>query len=174
MKPIIPPTGTERTLGEKEIIVSKTDTTGKLTYANKKFLEISGYTENEVLGVQHNVIRHPDMPRIIFKFLWERLVAREEVFAYVLNLCKEGDHYWVLAHVTPSLGEDGTILGYHSNRRASDPSLVNNTIVPLYKKLRDIEQKATSPKQGLESSQSALTDIIDKQGGNYDRWLFSL
>ncbi|MEH6475604.1 MAG: PAS domain-containing protein [Sneathiella sp.] len=174
MKSIIPPTGTERILGEKEIIVSKTDTTGKLTYANKKFLEISGYTENEVLGVQHNVIRHPDMPRIIFKFLWERLVAREEVFAYVLNLCKEGDHYWVLAHVTPSLGEDGTILGYHSNRRASDPSLVNNTIVPLYKKLRDIEQKATSPKQGLESSQSALTDIIDKQGGNYDRWLFSL
>lgn len=174
MRQSVTPTGTERVLGEKEIIVSKTDTTGKITYANKKFLEISGYEEEEVLGVQHNVIRHPEMPRSVFKFLWERLENREEIFAYVNNLCKEGDHYWVLAHVTPSVGENGEVFGYHSNRRCVDQELVKTTIAPLYKQLCDIEQAESSPKEGLNKSVAALNSFIQDQGGNYDRWLFSL
>lgn len=174
MKQMIQPTGVERILGEKEIIVSKTDPTGKITYANKQFLEISGYTESEVLGVQHNVIRHPDMPRAIFQFLWDRLKAGQEVFAFVINLCKEGDHYWVLAHVTPSVGEDSQVFGYHSNRRSIDLTLIKSTIAPLYAKLCKIEAEATSPKQGLSDSMAALENFIEEKGGNYDRWLFSL
>jgi PAS domain S-box-containing protein len=174
MKRNIKPTGVERILGTKEIIVSKTDPTGKITYANKQFLEISGYTEAEVLGVQHNVIRHPDMPRAIFQFLWDRLKAGKEVFAFVLNLCKEGDHYWVLAHVTPSVGEDGQVFGYHSNRRSINPELIKSTIAPVYAQLCKIEADASSPKQGLADSMAALENFIEEKGGNYDRWLFSL
>ncbi len=70
MRPTISPTGTERVLGEKEIIVTKTDLAGKITYANKKFLDVAGFREDEVMGLQHNIVRHPDMPRAIFLFLW--------------------------------------------------------------------------------------------------------
>ncbi|MBE7635580.1 PAS domain-containing protein [Sneathiella sp. P13V-1] len=174
MRPSTELTGQERTLGEKEIIVSKTDLTGKLTYANKTFLNISGYTEEEILGVQHNLIRHPDMPRAIFKFLWDRLEAGEEVFAYVINQSKNGDHYWVLAHVTPSKDPQGNVVGYHSNRRAVDKELIKNVIIPVYASLADIENSASSPREGLEASTAALYDFVDSKGGNYDKWIFSL
>ncbi|WP_206378209.1 PAS domain-containing protein [Sneathiella limimaris] len=174
MRPSVTPTGTERVLHTKEIIVSKTDLTGKITYANKQFLEISGYSEDEVLGVQHNCIRHPDMPRSIFQFLWDRLKSGNEVFAYVINLCKEGDHYWVLAHVTPSMDESGNVLGYHSNRRAVNPEVVKNVIAPVYAQLKQVENAASSPKQGLADSMEVLKAFIAEKGGNYDRWIFSL
>ncbi len=174
MRPSNELTGHERTLGEKEIIVSKTDLTGKLTYANKTFLDISGYAEEEILGVQHNLIRHPEMPRAVFKFLWDRLGAGEEVFAYVVNQSKNGDHYWVLAHVTPSKDPEGNVVGYHSNRRAVDKELINNVIVPVYASLTEIENSASSPKEGLEASTAALYDFVDSKGGNYDKWIFSL
>jgi PAS domain S-box-containing protein len=167
-------TGTERVLGDKNIIVSKTDITGKMTYANKSFLDISGYDEEEILGVQHNLIRHPDMPRAIFKFLWGRITTDQETFAYVLNRSKNGDHYWVLAHVTPSKDDQGSTVGYHSNRRAVDNGLINSVITPVYKQLCDIEQSATSPKQGLQASLEALGQFVQSKGGNYDKWLFSL
>jgi len=174
MRPSVPLTKNERLLGEKEIIVSKTDLTGKITYANKTFLNISGYSEEEVLGVQHNCIRHPEMPRAVFKFLWDRLANGEEVFAYVINQSKNGDHYWVLAHVTPSKDPDGNVVGYHSNRRAVDKSIVDNVISPVYASLCNIESSAASPKAGLEASMAALGDFVDEKGGNYDQWLFSL
>jgi len=174
MRPDVSPTGRQRILDEKEIIVSKTDLTGKITYANNKFLNISGFQESELLSIQHNIIRHPQMPRVIFKFLWDRLSAKEEVFAYVLNLCKQGDHYWVLAHVTPSINNAGVVTGYHSSRRAVDQSIIQNTIEPVYKLLLDIEQSSNSPKQGLESSYETLLSFIQEKGGNYDKWLFSL
>lgn len=174
MRPSVPLTGNERLLGEKEIIVSKTDLTGKLTYANKTFLDISGFAEEEVLGEQHNCIRHPEMPRAVFKFLWDRLGDGEEVFAYVVNQCKNGDHYWVLAHVTPSKDPQGNVVGYHSNRRAVDKTVVDNVISPVYSSLCKIEGAAASPKAGLEASMEALGDFVDEKGGNYDQWLFSL
>ncbi|MBL4740196.1 MAG: PAS domain S-box protein [Sneathiella sp.] len=174
MRPDVSPTGHQRILGEKEIIVSKTDLTGKITYANNKFLTISGFQESELLGIQHNIIRHPQMPRVIFKFLWDQLNAKNEVFAYVLNLCKHGDHYWVLAHVTPSLNDAGVVTGYHSSRRAVDQSIVQSTIVPVYEQLSKAEKSTTSPKQGLESSYKTLLSFIQENGGNYDKWLFSL
>ncbi len=174
MRPTITPTGNERVLGEKEIIVSKTDLSGKITYANKKFLEIAGYHEEEVMGVQHNVVRHPKMPRSIFLFLWNQLQAGHEVFAYVINLSKNGDHYWVLAHVTPSINDTGQVTGYHSNRRAVDPVIAKDVIAPVYASLVGLENSAASPKEGLDASYKALEAFIQDQGGNYDKWLFSL
>ena len=114
------PTGVERTFGEDEIIVSKTDAKGIIRYANGVFLRVSGYEEADVLGQPHNIIRHPEMPRCIFRLLWDTIASGEEIFAYVLNLAADGAHYWVFAHVTPSFGPRGEIIGYHSNRRLPD------------------------------------------------------
>ena len=87
------PSGMESLLGEENIIVSKTDLQGRITYANRTFLEISGYTEAELLGAPHNLIRHPEMPRCVFKYLWDTIRAGNEAFAYVVNLAKNGNHY---------------------------------------------------------------------------------
>ena len=110
-------TGVEQTFADDEIIVSKTDTSGRITYANDVFLRICGYREDELLDQPHSMIRHPDMPRAVFKLLWDRISSGGEIFAFVVNCCRNGDHYWVLAHVTPDFDEAGRIVGYHSSRR---------------------------------------------------------
>jgi PAS domain S-box-containing protein len=110
--------GRERTFGEDEIIVTKTDPKGRITYANDVFLRVAGYTEAEVLGKAHNLVRHPEMPRCVFKYLWDTIASGEEVFAYVLNRARNGDHYWVFAHVTPTFDQHNRIVAYHSNRRS--------------------------------------------------------
>ena len=136
MKEKLALTGVERFFDVDDIIVSKTDLKGRITYANDVFLEIAGYTEQEVLGQPHSMIRHPDMPRCIFKLLWDTIQGGQEIFAYVINRCKNGDHYWVYAHVTPSKGVGGEIVGYHSNRRVPERSIVEKTIIPLYQELK--------------------------------------
>jgi PAS domain S-box-containing protein len=128
----IVPTGRESFLDLEEIIVSKTDLKGRITYANDVFLRVARMTEAEVIGAPHNIIRHPEMPRAVFQLLWERIESGHECFAYVLNMAKNGDHYWVFAHVTPSRDAKGTITGYHSNRRKPDPGQIA-AVAPLYK-----------------------------------------
>lgn len=111
------PVDEEVHFGEEEFIVSKTDIKGRLTYANEVFCRVSEMKTEEVIGQPHSLIRHPDMPRSIFKLLWDSIEAGSEVFAYVKNMSKTGKFYWVLAHVTPSLDGNGEVNGYHSNRR---------------------------------------------------------
>ena len=107
-------TGVERTFNEGEVIVTKTDLKGRITYANDIFQRASAVTEKDALGQPHNFIRHPDMPRSIFKLMWETIASRQELFAYVVNRALNGDHYWVYAHVTPSFNDAGEIVGYLS------------------------------------------------------------
>ncbi|WP_350333117.1 PAS domain-containing protein [Coralliovum pocilloporae] len=174
MKKAITPTGREVYFAENDIIVSKTDLKGKITYANTTFMDISGYRKNEVIGAPHNMIRHPDMPRCVFKLLWETISSKAEIFAYVKNMTKSGDHYWVLAHVTPSLNADNEIVGYHSNRRVPNRDVLTRTIEPLYAKLRQEELSQDSKKKGLELSQDTLTALIADKGVSYDEFVFSL
>ncbi len=103
--------------------------------ANDVFLRIAGYTQAEVLGRPHNLIRHPDMPQAVFKLLWDTLAAEQEIFAYVVNLAGDGAHYWVFAHVTPTYNRAGQVTGYHSNRRAPDQRAID-AVVPLYAQMR--------------------------------------
>lgn len=102
MKPHITPLQRERVLREEDFIVSKTDAKGRITYANRIFMEFAGYPERELLGVQHNLIRHPDMPRAVFKMMWETVQAGREFFGYVKNLASDGSYYWTFANVTPA------------------------------------------------------------------------
>ncbi|SHL67776.1 PAS domain-containing protein [Roseibium suaedae] len=167
-------TGRERTFQENEIIVSKTDLKGRITYANRTFLEVAGYTEKEVMGEPHSILRHPAMPRAVFKLMWDTLGAGEEIFAYVINRCKNGDHYWVNAHVTPSRNTKGELVGYHSNRRVPDRRVVEEKILPLYKSLKALEDGADNRKDGLVVSSKAVADLLASKGCRYDEFIATL
>ncbi|MCR4376574.1 MAG: PAS domain-containing protein [Rhodospirillales bacterium] len=167
-------TGVERFFKPNEVIVSKTDLKGRITYANEIFQRIAGYTEQELLGQPHSIVRHPAMPRCVFKLLWDTLEAGEEIFAYVLNRAKNGDHYWVFAHVTPSFDEQGNIISYHSSRRVPRRDVVEGVITPLYKQLLDAENSFDNSKEGLAVSFQAVLDLLNEKGVSYDELIFSL
>ncbi|TKJ28528.1 PAS domain-containing protein [Blastococcus sp. CCUG 61487] len=169
----IRPTGVERTFGRDELIVSKTDLRGVITYANDVFLRVSGYAMAEIIGQPHNLIRHPDMPRAVFQLLWDTLAARRELFAYVNNLAADGSHYWVLAHMTPSFGPDGSVTGYHSSRRKPSPRAVD-AIRPLYERLLAEERRHPTARAAVAASSQLLTELVDEHGGSYDELVWSV
>lgn len=119
MRVNLPITNNEYELCDDAALVSRTDTKGRIVYANPAFVEASGYTEEELLGQQHNLVRHPDMPAEAFADLWSTLKKGHPWSGMVKNRCKNGDYYWVLANVTP-LRENGVTSGYLSVR--SKPS----------------------------------------------------
>lgn len=168
------PTGVERFFREDEVIVSKTDLKGRLTYVNRVFIDISGYQEPELLGEPHSLIRNPEMPRSVFKLLWDTIGAGREIFAYVNNMSKNGDHYWVLAHVTPSFDKNDQIVGYHSNRRVPDRDVLNSTIIPLYKAVLEEENRHKNAKEGMNKGFEMLLDAVKQKGMNYDELIFAL
>jgi len=169
----IPLTGRERTFNEDDIIVSKTDLKGRLIYANDIFLDIAGYSEAETIGQPHSFIRHPEMPRCIFKLLWDTIQDKREIFAYVVNRCKNGDHYWVLAHVTPTIEPDGSVSGYHSNRRVPRKESLN-VIQPLYSQLLAEEGRHANKKDGLAASEAMLQGMLRDKGTRYDKFILSI
>lgn len=173
MKPIITPTGREATFDNDEIIVSKTDLRGIITYANDVFARVSRYRPSELIGAPHNIVRHPEMPRCVFKLLWDTIKAGQEIFAYVLNLAKDGSHYWVFAHVTPSYDEAGRHVGYHSSRRVPYPDALVK-VKPLYQKLLAEEARSADPRQGAANAGRLLRQVLEEQGMDYSEFVFSL
>ncbi|MEU4221609.1 PAS domain-containing protein [Actinoplanes sp. NPDC026623] len=165
-------TGETRDFGAHELIVTKTDLKGRLTYTNDVFLRISVYDERDVIGRPHSIIRHPDMPKVIFKLLWDSLTAGQEIFAYVVNLASDGVAYWVLAHVTPSFGADGRIVGYHSSRRLPEPRAVE-AAAALYARLR-AEEERLGGQAGLAASWQLLQDMLAERGQTYDEFVWEL
>lgn len=171
-KPV--PNDTERFFLPSEIIVSKTDLKGRMTYVNRVFCSVAGYTEGELLGKPHNLIRHPDMPRGVFKLLWDRLEDGHEVFAYVKNMCKGGEFYWVLAHVTPTFGASGEIVGYHSNRRVPARESIA-AVESVYRDLMALEAKYSNPKEAAAAGMQAILKLVKSAGfPSYDAFVFSI
>jgi PAS domain S-box-containing protein len=167
------PTGAEVTFDADELIVTKTDLKGIVTYANETFLRLTVYREEDVVGQPHNVIRHPDMPRCVFKLIWDTVVSGQEIYAYVLNLASEGSAYWVLAHVTPSVDPTGRVIGYHSSRRWPDLAAVE-AVRPLYARLRAEERRHDRSSDGLDASWRMLHDVLDGRGESYDQFVWTL
>lgn len=165
--------GVERTFDRDQIIVSKTDLKGRIIYANEVFISLAGYTEEELLGQPHSIIRHPDMPRCVFKLLWSTIEAGKEIFAYVKNRSKNGDHYWVLAHVTPTFNSSGKIISYHSNRRAPNREAIAK-VEALYRDLLAIERAASNQKEGMEQAFAAMVAKLQAAGLPYEEFVFTL
>ena len=122
---------------EKGLIVSSTDLKGIITYANRKFCEISGYTKNELVGKNHNIVRHPDMPKALFQEVWDTIQAGKEWTGIIKNLRKDGEYYWVYSHITP-IAIDGKTMGYTAVRRPASATEIEE-IIPIYKDLIEKE-----------------------------------
>jgi len=167
------PTGRFVEFGRDEIIVSKTDLKGRITYANGVFMKVAGYVEAELVGQPHSLVRHPQMPRCVFKLLWETVQAGREFFGYVLNLCKSGDGYWVFAHVTPSYDASGSIVGFHSNRRLPHADGVQ-AATRLYAELLAEEQRHSDRAAGLAASTALIQRKLGAAGLDYDQFVFTL
>ncbi|PFG37223.1 PAS domain S-box-containing protein [Flavimobilis soli] len=163
---------TERRLAPDDLVVTKTDLRGHITYANETFLRVSGASETEVAGRAHNLIRHPDMPGGVFRLMWDTLGAGEEIFAYVLNRAIDGPFYWVLAHVTPTRDRSGAVVAYHSTRRAPSRDAIP-PVRDLYARMRELE-RGRPRREGAEASLAWLTEHLDSQGLSYEEWLWSL
>jgi PAS domain S-box-containing protein len=168
----ITPQNQEIVMLEGDLIVSKTDVKGRITYGNRAFNQYSGFTENELLGTQHNIIRHPDMPRGVFKLLWDRLKGGQEVFAYVKNITKSGAYYWVFANVTPSYDAQGTLLGYFSVRRKPNPAALKQ-IQPLYTQMLEAERLAGA-RDAMDASTQLLLGILADKKLSYDDFVLGL
>ncbi|MBE0499327.1 MAG: PAS domain-containing protein [Campylobacterales bacterium] len=158
----------ERKMDENDFIVSKTDLKGKISYCNRIFMEMAEYSEEELLGAPHSIIRHPEMPKAVFKLLWDRIQKKEEVFAYVLNRTKNKNEYWVFANVTASLDVRGKIIGYYSVRRKPNEKALA-IIKPLYAAMLEAEKRG-----GIEASTKILTDLLAKKGMSYDELIIAI
>ena len=172
MKKKIVPVARERMMREEDFIVSKTDTKGRITYANRVFMAFAGYDEKELLGMQHNVIRHPDMPRGVFKLMWETLHAGHEFFGYVKNLASDGSYYWTFANVTPTRGPRGETIGYFSVRRKPSADALAR-IEPLYTAMRRREDEA-GPRDAVTASRRMLDEFWQPGHESYDHFVLSI
>ena len=168
------PTDVEVFFDKGDIIVSKTDLKGRITYANQTFCQIAGYSEAELMGQPHSIIRHPDMPRAVFKLLWDTLFEGREIFAYVKNMARSGAYYWVFAHVTPSFDQDKKIIGFHSSRRVPDRKIVETQIIPVYAAVLKEERKHRNGQAALAASFKLVADVLQSKNMGYDEFIFSL
>lgn len=172
MKRSITPTLVERVMRENDFIVSMTDLKGRITYGNRIFIEFSGYSESELIGTQHNIIRHPDMPRGVFQLLWSKIQAGDECFAYVKNMSKDGGFYWVFANVTPTFDPDGKVTGYLSVRRKPRMSGIQ-TVTGLYAAML-AEEKKVGAANAIAASTKMLVDLLNEKGLSYDELVLAI
>ncbi len=172
MKNKITPSAVERVMREEDFIVSTTDLQGRITYGNRIFIEFSGYSESELIGAQHNIIRHPDMPRGLFKWLWDAIQGGNECFAYVKNLAKDGSFYWVFANVTPLFDMNGRIEGYFSVRRKPRPAALA-VVSELYRQMLDAEMRAGA-RDAIAASTALLQQTLSEKGRTYDEFILSI
>jgi PAS domain S-box-containing protein len=166
------PTQVERVMADNEVIISKTDTKGKITYGNRTFQDYSGFTEHDFLGVQHNIVRHPDMPRAVFKLLWDEVQAGREVFAFVKNLRQDGSFYWVFANVTPSYDLNNKVVGYFSVRRKPNRQALPH-VANLYQKMLSAERQAGSH-DAIQASTNVLLEALNSARLSYGAWVLNL
>ena len=158
---------------ENDLIISKTCLKGNIRYANRAFMAISGFSEQELRGKPHNIIRHPDMPKGVFRLMWKTLQQGEEFFGFVKNLCIDGSFYWVFANITQDVDSNGTVQGYYSVRRKPLPKVIHNVIEPLYQRMLDVEAQYQGP-EALERSVQLISHWLEQEGVDYNQAMITL
>jgi len=109
------------------VMITETDTAGIITYANRKFREMTGYTKEELIGTPHNINRHPDMPKVAFKGMWETIKQGSYWEGYVKNMRSDGKYYWVVVWIKPKFDNNGDIVGYIAGRKVPDKEAIVST-----------------------------------------------
>ena len=162
------PTGQEIKLSSKDMLVSKTDARGIITYGNSKFVQISGYKESELIGSEHNILRHPDMPKAIFYLMWDSIKNNRNIMAVVKNLSKSGDHYWVTTDFDIHKNREGKIRNYIAFRHPTSKKIVQ-VIEPLYEKMLEIEKE-----HDMDASLSYLEGFLEEKKMSYNQFIADL
>ncbi len=152
-----------------QVIVSETDSFGTITNVNSVFSEVAGYTASELVGQPHNIIRHPDMPKIIFKMLWENLKRGNNFIGIVKNLAKSGEYYWVITDFEIRRDVTGVITHYIGKRKAVPQSVIDNYVAPFYETLLKLEKIG-----GVELSLRFFKNYLAKQGKDYIDFVISI
>jgi len=161
-------TDIEIKLDSKKMIVSKTDVTGKIIYGNEYFCELSGYKESELISSPHSILRHPDMPRAIFKLMWDHLNSGRNIMAVVKNMAKNGNYYWVTTDFDIRRDPLGNIQYYVAFRQAA-PKHVVEVMEKLYVKLIAIEKE-----HDIKASMAYLDAYLEEKNMNYDQFIEQL
>jgi PAS domain S-box-containing protein len=162
------PIDEEIKFSKKKVIFSKTDAKGYITFANRNFCSISGYSEEELIGAPHNILRHPDMPRAIFYLVWSSLLRGEPVSGVIKNLAKSGKYYWVVAHFDVKKDKDGNIKSLTALRRSA-PQHAIDIMEELYESMLNIEHR-----HGMEGALSYFEAYLEEKGMNYEEFLNDL
>lgn len=158
----------EKILEPDTLITSKTDLKGDIIYANDDFLKYAGYKMNEILYKPHNIVRHPDMPKTVFKCLWDYIQDGKEIFAFVKNKTKQNDYYWVFTNVTASFDNQGNIINYYSVRRKPKAEAVK-TIEEIYKILIRKEKEG-----GIKAGLEELNAVVKSYGMSYNELIMQI
>ena len=143
-------------------IISTTDRFGNITDVNQTFIDVCGYSADELLGKPHNIIRHPDMPKITFKLLWDNLKLGNNFAGVVKNLAKSGEYYWVITDFEMRRDSAGNITHYIARRKSVPKGVIDNYVTPLYQTLVKLEKVG-----GMELSARFFKNYLDKQGKDY-------
>lgn len=159
-------------LAADDLIISKTDLKGRITYANRTFMRIAGFDEEQLLDRPHNLIRHPDMPKGVFKFLWQELKQGHEFFGFVKNYTSDHGYYWVFANITPDFDSNGNVQGYFSVRRRPNPDAIP-VVESIYQKMLQIEQRH-SKAEACGHSLAFLNQLLQGKGISYERFVMQL
>jgi len=162
------PIDKEINLDPTKMIISKTDTRGYIEYANEYFMEICGYEEYELMGQPHNIIRHPDMPKTIFRLMWESLKKGENIHVFVKNMAKDGRYYWVLTNFEMGVDQEGNIVSYYAKRKAAPQNAIAE-INRLYNIIKAIEKK-----QGEEMALNYLYGLLEEKKMTYNQFILSI
>jgi PAS domain S-box-containing protein len=168
----ITPIDREVIVPENELLVSKTDPQGNITYCNRAFMRIAGYSEKQLINSQHNIIRHPDMPRGVYRHMWQTLDEGREYFGYLKNMNNSGAYYWLFIHIAPSHVQGGKLHGYYSVRRKALPHAIA-TIEPIYKEMLAIEQLGDRTK-GPERSIAQMHQRMNERSANYEHFVLNI
>lgn len=160
------PRNEEIKINATKYIVSRTDPQGVITFANHYFCEICGYSQEELLGQPHNIVRHPDMPKIVFKLMWDTISKGKDFCGIVKNLAKDGRYYWVMTQFMPKIDErSDKILSYTAYRKAP-PRKAIEEIAPLYEKLLAAEELG-----GMVESKAVFDEFLHKRGESYNDFI---
>ncbi|MBO1884813.1 PAS domain-containing protein [Capnocytophaga sp. Marseille-Q4570] len=150
-------------------IISKTDKFGNITDVNQTFVDVCGYTANELIGKPHNIIRHPDMPKIIFKITWDNILAGRNFHAIIKNLSKSGKYYWVITDFEVGRNIMNEVVSITARRRAIPDYVVTDHIEPLYQTLLKLEKIGDMP-----LSNRYFKGFLEKQGKSYIEYVMSI
>jgi PAS domain S-box-containing protein len=164
----VTPSNREVEWNKTKVLMSKTDLKGNIMYANEAFIDVCGYDEFEIINKPHSILRHPDMPKVIFKMMWETISRGESFHVILKNMAKTGRYYWVTNDLKVTKDNYG-IASFTGQQQAVNTEIIDKIIEPLYKKLFQIENSS-----GIQASENYLIGFLEQERKTFGQYIDEL